>query len=671
MRNAVLALALAACAPAPQADLPPLAERVADPGRVTARRLNRSEYDNTVRDLLSTALRPSASFPPDDTAHGWGHMADALSLSPLHLELYEQAADALIEAELTNPVVPPRAWAFHGTDEGLVATGGAAFSDFFMLWTNGSLTTVVHVPHAGRYRLAARLGATQGGPDLARAALLVGGRRVREVEVSGEQVFADHAVEVELAAGPTTIGVSFLNDFWDPDAGEDRNLLIESFRLDGPFGLVGEPTEARRRFYPCDPEDGPACRAEIVRGFAAQAWRRPPDPEGLALLTRVTEGAIAREATAEQAVHAGIKAALLSPRFVFRLEPDPDPASPTARPLDGYELASRLSYFLWRSMPDDRLFALAADGALTNPDTLEAEARRMLADPKARALVDDLAGQWLYLRAVDDIEPDYATFPTFDDDLRASMRRELDLFVEDILLGDRSMLDLLTEERTFVDARLAAHYGVRAPDSGFGPAFMPDQGRVGLLGKAGLLAALSFPTRTSPVKRGQWVMAHLLCEAPPPAPAEVEGLPDAEGPPLSLRERMERHRQDPACATCHRVMDPIGFSLERFDAIGAFRTRDVDGTEIDPSGTWPGGPHFADGADLSFALAEDPRVASCMVRNVFAYALGRPPGVPDIPYLDAIAADAAAADHRFAALAAAIVRSEPFRFKRGEPQEAR
>ncbi len=444
---------------------------------------------------------------------------------------------------------------------------------------------------------------------------------------------------------------------------------MESIRLVGPLDLEGEPTAARARYYPCEPEDGPACRADILRRFADRAWRRPADDDGLAMLTTLTEGAIDLGATPEEAVHVGIKAALLSPRFVFRLELGPDPAA--ARALDDYEVASRLSYFLWRSMPDDRLFALAADGALSDPAVLDAEVARMLADPRAGTLVTDLAGQWLHLRAVDDIEPDYATFPTFDDALRASMREELDRFVGGVILEDRPMLELLTEEQTWIDPRLAAHYGVPAPADGFAPAYVPDQGRVGLLGKAGLLAALSYPTRTSPVKRGHWVMANLLCETPPPAPAAVEGLPPEEGAPTSLRERMERHRADPACATCHKVMDPIGFSLERFDAIGAFRTHDVDGTEIDPSGTWPGGPRFEDGGDLSFALAEDPRVSACMVRNVYAYALARPPGVDDIPYLDAITAEFQAGDHRFSALAAAIVRSEPFRAQAGATEVTR
>lgn len=670
MRPTLLALALVACSGSPSTDLnaDPRAE---DPGRVTARRLNRSEYNRTVRDLLFTDLRPADSFPPDDFAHGWDHMADALTLSPLHLELYEQAADALIAQELRNPIVPEGTWFFDANDPELVATTGAAGSTGYMLWSNGSLVGTARLDHPGTYTFTASLAATQAGPDLARAALTIDGANVATFEVTGERRYAEYTTEVELTAGAHTVGVAFLNDYYNPELGEDRNLLVERFQLDGPFGTPDEPTAARSLYYTCAPDSGASCRADILRGFARRAWRRPPSADGLSMLTGLTEGAIALGADPEEAVHTGIKAALLSPRFLFRLELGDDPTAAVSRPLDPYELASRLSYFLWRSMPDEELFELAASEQLLEPEILEQQTRRMLADPRATSLIDDLAGQWLYLRAVDDIEPDYATFPDFDGALRDDMRAELDHFVAEIVLEDRSMLDLLTEEQTWVSARLAEHYGVAPPiehDQDLGPVYLDEQGRAGLLGKAGLLTALSFPTRTSPVKRGQWVMAHLLCEDPPPAPAEVEGLPEHEGEPLSLRERMERHREDPACATCHKVMDPIGFSMENFDAVGAFRTHNVDGTQIDPSGSWPGGPSFADSADLSFALAEDPRVASCMVRNVFAYALARPAGIEDIPYLDRIDHAFEEGEHRFATLAVSIVLSEPFRRTRGEPE---
>ena len=643
-------------------------ERTPDPGRGTARRLNRDEYNNTVRDLLLTDLRPADGFPDDDTAHGWDNMADALSLSPLHVEMYEQAADRLIETELPSPVAEPVEHFFEGESGALDATTGAPTGDHYNLWSNGSLTATVRIEHDGEYLIEARLGATQAGGEVARAALLVDGRTVATVDVTGQRAFAAYPARVELTAGAHQVGVAFLNDFYDPDAGQDRNLLVDWFRLEGPLGATGEPTAARARYYTCTPTgQDRSCAEEVLVGFATRAWRRPPDADGQRLLLTVFDAAVDAGADWEEAVHAGIKAALLSPRFLFRLEVDPAPGDPVPRPLDGYELASRLSYFLWRSMPDDRLLALAADDELQDPEVLRAEVRRMLQDPRADTLVTDYAGQWLHIRAVGEVEPDYATFPGFDDALRQAMQTELELFAADIILGDRPMHELLTADETWVNPRLAAHYGVRAPDpSGWAPTTITDHPRTGLLGKAGLLTALSFPLRTSPVKRGAWVMEALLCEAPPPAPAAVEGLPaDVEG--LPLREQMERHREDPACATCHRVMDPIGFSMENYDAVGAWRTEDDLGHAIDASGTWPGGPVFDDVSDLSQALATDDRIPGCITEKTFAYALGRPAGIEDIPYLDGIEADFVAGEQRFSVLAEAIVLSEPFRLRRGEP----
>lgn len=649
---------------------PTAPDRVEDPGRVTVRRLNSTEYNNTVRDLLFTELRPADLFPTDDVAGGWDHMGDALTVSPLHVEMYEQAAQQLVATELSNPAVEPATYFYEGESDEVEGTTGAAYADFYNLWSRGSLTAVVTVANDGTYALTASLGATQGGPDLAQAALQVDGFDAAIVDVTGEREFNRYSTEVTLTRGVHTIGVAFLNDFYDPDLGEDRNLLVDWFELEGPTDAVGEPSLARTTYYTCDPAvDGEeSCATEVLTGFATKAWRRPPDADGLAMLTGLYELARDEGADWEQAVATGLEATLLSSRFLFRPELDDAPTSPDARALDGYELASRLSYFLWRTMPDDRLMALADDGTLLVDDVLEAEVRRMLEDPRRVDFVDDFTGQWLNIRAISNVEPDYALFPAFDDALRQSMQGEVAHFAADIFLNDRPMLDLLTSDETWVDARLAEHYGIEPPSGrGFSKVVVDNHPRVGLMGKAGLLTSLSFPKRTSPVKRGQWVMDNLLCEAPPPAPAAVEGLPeDSEG--KSLRERMAQHRTDPACATCHRVMDPIGFSMEKYDAVGAWRDTYQDGSEIETSDSWPGGPEFADAEDLSYALAEDSRVPRCMVQKAFSFALARPAGIEDLPYLNRIETDFAAGEYRFSDLAVAIALSEPFRYRRGEPE---
>ncbi|MEL6345421.1 MAG: DUF1592 domain-containing protein [Myxococcota bacterium] len=645
-------------------------ERTADSGRVTARRLNRNEYNNTVRDLFSTALTPADDFPDDDFSGGWDNQADALSLSPLHLEMYEQAAQELIDIELATPIIDSQEWYIEAEADAVTATTGRAGTETYNLWSNGSLYTDVTVPAAGTYRLQARMYGAQAGPDDAQASLDIDGIARATVDVAATSAAPEiYSVEVELEAGTHSIGVSFLNDYHRPDQGLDRNLLVDWVSLEGPYGASTEPSAARSRYFTCDPAVAgeSECAETVLMNFTTQAWRRPATSEDVAWLMTLYDLSRTSGGGWEEAVKLGIQAALLSPRFVFRLEIDAAPEAAEARLLDGYELASRLSYFLWASMPDEELFSKAADGSLLEDAELETQVRRMLADPRAQSLVDHFAGQWLKIRAVDEVEPDYQLFPDFDEELKTSMKTEMELFVEGILLSDRSMMDLLTAEETYVDRRLGEHYGLTIEADGFVPAVVTDHRRAGLLGKAGLLTALAYPTRTSPVKRGQWVMANLLCEAPPPAPAAVEGLPES-GEATSLREQMEQHREDPSCATCHRVMDPIGFSMENFDPTGAWRTTDDFGFEVEAAGTWPGGPVFEDMVDLSAALAEDDKVAFCMTQKAFAYGLGRPAGVEDLVYIDQITEQFINGGHRFADLAVAIVTSETFRRRRGEPQ---
>jgi len=339
---------------------------------------------------------------------------------------------------------------------------------------------------------------------------------------------------------------------------------------------------------------------------------------------------------------------------------------PTPRPLDDWELASRLSFFLWSSTPDDALLSLAEQGVLRDPSVLLAQVDRMLADPKAAALVDTLGVEWLYLAAVDESSPDADTFPTFGEPLRASMKAELALFTADVLLSDRSMLDLVTSTETFVDPALATHYGIAPPSaSGFARVSLPD--RPGIFGRAGWLTAVSYPTRTSPVRRGKWVLENLMCEAPPPPPPGVVAALPADGEDTgvtaSIREQFEQHRADPACAGCHIPMDGIGFGLEGFDAIGRSRAVDEYGNPIDASGSLATGASFVGPSELSRMLAADPKVPRCMTQKVFTFALGRPPRVEDLDYLEAIQAEFAANGHTFRALARAIVRSEPFRWR--------
>jgi hypothetical protein len=478
-----------------------------------------------------------------------------------------------------------------------------------------------------------------------------------------------YEVELVLEPGLHDVGVAFLNDLKQPPD-LDRNLIVDWMQLTGPHDRARQPAPGRERVLVCDPTaagvDEGRCAEDIVHTFARRAWRRPLT--ATELQERLAVYAEARSAGAgfDEGIRTALRAVLLSPHFTYRVEDDPPPGA--VRALDDLELASRLSYFLWSSMPDDRLLDLAEAGQLSDPDVLEAEARRMLADPRAEALVHNLGGQWLGLRKVAEAQPSPEHFPVWDAALQASLEVELERFLASILLADRPALELLTSERTFVDARVAEHYDLAPPDGvGFVEATAP--GRPGVLGKAGLLAALSYPTRTSPVLRGKWVLDNLLCQSPPPPPAGVEGLdedPDPGTEPASLRERLEEHRADPVCASCHQTMDQLGFALEPFDGTGALRTHDDDGLVIDASGALPDGSTFAGPVELAQVLAADPAVPRCMVRKTFTYALGRSTETPDAAALDTIEGRFVTGGYRFAELVAGIVRSRPFRYRSHE-----
>ncbi|MFT4623737.1 MAG: hypothetical protein ACI8PZ_002393 [Myxococcota bacterium] len=638
--------------------------RTPTPGRVTLHRLNRAEYDNTVRDLLGTPLRPAHDFPQDDFGFGFDNIADTLSMSPLHIEMYELAARELVGWALGPGPVPPVRYRVQAESEDAEASTGGPAGSYWNLWSNGDLTAWVDVAHSGAYTLSVRAYGQQAGPDPVRMAVLVDGAEVAVVDVLSEVDAPETvAVDVDVTVGLHSIGARFLNDYYNPPS-EDRNLVIDWVELEGPWGLDGEPEGDPTAILVCDPEyqgEDP-CARTIAADFGGRAWRRPVTPDeverlmGLYALSRDTGG------TWLEGVGLMAQAILVAPQFLFRVEADPDPGA-GVRALDDWELASRLSYFLWSSMPDAELFALAVEGRLTDDAVLEAQVRRMLDDPRASALVDNLAGQWLYIRAVDELQPDPERFPAFDDELRESMRVQMWHQAHGILLDDRSMLDLVTDPQTMIDARLADHLGVPAPaGEGFQPVSLAGTGRVGLLGTPGLLAALAYPTRTSPVRRGKWVLSNLLCEAPAPPPPGVEALPeDGTAADLSLREQMEQHRADPVCASCHQVMDPIGFGLEHFDATGAWRDQDALGLPIDASGVLPDGQSFDGLVELSGIVASDRKLPACIVQKTFTYATGRAPTVEDLTYLDVIEDRFASGEHRFSELALGIVLSEPFR----------
>jgi hypothetical protein len=469
------------------------------------------------------------------------------------------------------------------------------------------------------------------------------------------------------------LSLAFLNDFYDEnqrDPGRrDRNLIVDAIEVTGPAGLRPPSLPlSHRRILIATPgpgvDDREAARRVIER-FATRAFRRPVRAEEVERYLALADDAARNGETFERRIQLAVTAILLSPHFLFRVELDPPgSAGGQVRPLDDFELASRLSYFLWSSMPDEELFRLARQGRLHEDGVLEAQARRMLKVAKARALVDNFAVQWLQLRGLRTAARDPARFPRYDAPLRAAMREESERFFETILFEDRSVLEFLDADFTFVNDRLAAHYGLPPVDgSKFRRVALTDDRRGGLITQASVLTVTSNPTRTSPVKRGKWVLEQILGAPPPPPLPDVPELSEGakDDRPSTLRQRLEAHRANPNCANCHAKMDPIGFGLENFDATGAWRTRDGS-LPIDASGSLPSGPSFRGPEGLkAFLMAREDEFARCLTQKMLTYALGRGLGPADREAVDRAVVALARDGYRFSRLVVEVVKSDPFR----------
>ncbi|HWB81280.1 MAG TPA: DUF1592 domain-containing protein [Nannocystaceae bacterium] len=645
-------------------------EDVDDPGRITLHRLNRAEYNNTVRDLFwGLEVSPADNFPADDHSYGFDNIADVLSVTPLLFELYERGTEDIIELALTSTGGGETQ---HAEAEDGTGTAGSANGTVWVLSSAGAVTNTFEVETEGDYTLRVRAYGQQAGPDLPLLQIEVDGvAQGAPIPVDAvEATPGTYEIDAPLVAGTRSISARFTNDFYDEAAGADRNLYIDWIEIEGQGAIDPGATDVRAKLLTCsDPQPGEeaACTREVLAPFVERAWRRPVAAGELDALVDLAESARQDGDSWEDSLRHALKGVLLSPHFIFRVEIDDAPDDLTAHPVTDWELASRLSYFLWSSMPDDELFAAARDGSLSDPDVLRAQATRMLADERAHALVANFAGQWLYGRAVQPgIVKDATLYPTYDAALVASMRTEMDMFFATFVTERRSLRELLTADTTFVDANLATLYGLPAPEGeGFEEVSLEGANRKGMMSMAGLMTVLSHPDTSSPVKRGKWVLEQLLCTPPSPPPPGADTDPPAFDPDASVREQLEAHRADPKCAACHNLIDPLGLGLEHYDAIGGYRMTD-GGKPVDASGNLPDGTEFADGLEMVALLAERDDFARCTVKHTFTYALGRGTTLEDDPYLDEIFMEADAAGFTLEDLVFAITGSDTFRMRRGE-----
>jgi len=669
-------------------------------GRPIMHRLNRSEYANAIRDLLALDIDAAALLPPDDSAFGFDNISDALGLSPSLQEHYLDAALKIGALAVGDPKIAPgsETWRIRqdlSQDQHVNA---------LPLGTIGGTVVRYNFPLDGEYTFQAKLYRTnlnimRGLESPHQVEFSVDGQRIHLASLGGKEdlaslfqkptdtgdaVDARLRVRIPVKAGPHVVTAAFLDD---PGAVEPARLQpyirssvdnfdwsgsphLQSLTISGPFHAAGaSDTPSRRRIFVCHSGgrvSDEACARQILSTLAGRAYRQPPTGQDLETLLQFYESG-KRDGGFESGVELAIERILASPKFLFRIERDPAPVTAgKCYRLGDFELAARLSFFLWSSIPDDELLRLASEGKLKHPEVFDRQVRRMLSDPKSQALVDNFAGQWLQLRNLRNVQPNSDLFPDFDDNLRQSFRRETELLFESIVQEDRSVLDLMTADYTFVNERLARHYGIAdIYGSRFRRVAVTDDARRGLLGQGSILALTSHAERTSPVVRGKWILENILGTPVPPPPPDVPPLKgNQEGQrPRTMREQMAEHRANPVCAGCHKAMDSIGFAMENFDAVGAWRAQDA-GNPIDATGELGDGTKVDGVVTLRNALVSRPELfAGTLTEKLLIYALGRGLDYRDMPTVRAILRDASRDNYRFSALILGVIHSTPFEMR--------
>ena len=640
-----------------------------NPGTTGLHRLNRTEYANSIRDLLDLEIDPTTLLPADDSSEGFDNIADALAISPALLERYVATATKLSRLAVGDPGTTPSTVTYRVPSD----LSQSDHIEGLPLGTRGGILVRNVFPLDAEYAIkihakAANIGL--GSPGFLDNEL--------EVTLNGERVkLAKAAATLDLRlpikAGQQELGVAFINK--NPPGADDiwqifpNNSGVQSVAITGPFNPTGAgDTPSRRRIFVCRPDtatdqDELACAKKILSTLAQRAYRRPLTESDLETLLGFYRSG-RQDANFDAGIEEALARVLIDPRFVFRFEREPENiATGSIYRISDLELASRLSFFLWSSIPDDELLDLAIKNKLHEPGVLERQTRRMLADPRSETLATNFADQWLYLRELKNQRP---LSPGFNENLRESFHHETELLFESIVREDRNVVDLLNADYTFVDERLAAHYGMHGVHgSQFRRVAIEDDARRGLLGQSSFLLVTSVANRTSPVARGKWILENILDSPAPLPPPNVPPLKGDEGTPqpTSLRQRMEEHRKNPTCAACHKIMDPIGFSLDNFDLIGTWRTAD-SGEPIDATGQLVDGTKLDGPASLRNALLSRSDVfVRTATEKLLTYATGRALRYYDMPVVRSIARDAAKNDNRFSALIQGIVKSDPFQMR--------
>jgi mono/diheme cytochrome c family protein len=690
-----------------------------NPGRTaTAHRLNRAEYTNAIRDLLALEIEGEALLPADDSG-GFDNLGDLLSVSPMLMERYMSAARKISRLAVGDPNIRPDIKTYTLST---FLMQNERMNEDLPFGSRGGIAIRHHFPLDGEYLVTMRLlrndqeGFILGLAEPHHVDLRLNGERIRFFTIGGEHVGLaegageaivppdfrqaqyertadeDLTVRFQAKAGKQLLQVAFLKEnlaeegavppFSQANYTESRQLetferawadpALSSVSITGPFDAKGPGnTPSRHKIFICIPAgrvDEEPCAKKILSTLTRRAYRRPVTEEDLELLLSLYRAARGETGSFEAGIQMALEGLVVSTEFLFRIERDPDNAvKDGVYRISDLELASRLSFFLWSSIPDDELLEVAQGGKLREPAVLEEQVRRMLRDPRSKSLVDNFVGQWLFLRNLPKVNKDRDVFVEFDESLRQAFQQETDLFLESMFREDRSVLDLLRADYTFLNERLARHYGIpNVHGNRFRRISLADENRRGLLGQGSILMITALANRTSPVMRGKWVLENLLAAPPPPPPPDIPALKEKGegGAALSIRQQMVQHRTNPACAICHNRMDPIGFGLENFDAVGKWRDLDA-GAPIDASGVLPDGSKFQGPAELQQALLSRPeRIANAVTEKLLMYALGRTLEYYDAPAVRTIVREAASSEYRWSSLILGIIESTPFQMRR-------
>jgi hypothetical protein len=665
-----------------------------NPGRVGIHRLNRAEYGNAIRDLLGLEIDATDFLPADDSNFGFDNIAEALTVSPVLLERYLSAAWKITSVAIGDPKITPTTTTFRARPD----ASQDKHIEGLPIGTRGGILAHYNFPLDAEYLFKVRfwsntVNTVRGLEFPSQVEITLDGARVKLATIGGkddadlgntnptasaEQLSKRVEVQIPVKAGPHTIAIAFLQktsgpsvDILEPFGREKLDPVntagipeIDFISVTGPINATGPgDTPSRRQILTCHPAgnaDAVSCARKILTTLARKAYRRPvTESETERLLTYYQRGRN-NGGSFDTGIQTALAFMLVNPQFLFRTETDPAGTAPgSIHRISDLELASRLSFFLWSSIPDDQLLTLAQQGRLKDPTVLEQQVKRMLADKRSEALISNFLGQWLYLRNLKGTSPDPQIFPDFDDNLRQAFQRETELFVGSVMREDRSVIDLVNADYTFVNERLAKHYGIpNVYGNQFRKVHIPDPARRGLLGQGSVLTVSSYPNRTSPVLRGKWILTNILGTPPPPPPPNVPPLKEvASG---TMRQRMEQHRANPACAACHKVMDPIGFSMENFDAIGQWRTID-GGAPIDASAVLSDGNTITGPSALLQILAAKPdQFVRTVTQMLMTYGLGRGAESYDMPVIRNIARDAARNQNKFSAIVLGVVKSPAF-----------